>query len=160
MLSLVTFFFQVSIGAFISLAGAIGGSSQSSALSSISTQISSSTSLIIKPSATGKSPQFRADMSAPYINVGAGGKDMRPGGHEPNSQNKGSLSDQVGEMVEDSRPNEQSSSSEGELPRSAGTGQETVLRERTADKPPNPKKRMFEEPPAPAAEGERVRDEL
>ncbi|MCJ1437547.1 hypothetical protein MMC27_006934 [Xylographa pallens] len=160
MLSLVTLFFQVSIGAFLNLAGAFGGSSQSSALSSISTQISSSTSLIIKPSATGKSPQFRADMSAPYINVGAGGKDKRLEGSEPNSQNEGSLSDKVGQMAEDSRQGEQPSQPEGEALHSAGADQDTVLRERTADEPPNPKKRMFEEPPVPTAEGERVRDEL
>ncbi|MCJ1380339.1 hypothetical protein MMC17_003442 [Xylographa soralifera] len=160
MLSLVTLFFQVSLGAFINLAGAIGGSSQSSALSSVSTQISSSRSLIIKPSATGKSPQFRADMSAPYINVGVGGKDIRSEGSESNNLKEGSLSDKVGQMAEDSRQGEPSSQPEGEALQSVDADQDTVPRERTADEPPNPKKRMFEEPPAPAAEGERVRDEL
>ncbi|MCJ1283780.1 hypothetical protein MMC26_003111 [Xylographa opegraphella] len=160
MLSLVTLFVQVSIGAFISFAGAIGGSSPSSALSNVSTEISSSTSLIIKPSATGKSPRFRADMSAPYINVGAGSKDKRFDGSEPSSLNEGSLSDKVGQMAENSRQGEQSSQSDSETLQPAHAGQDTVLRERTADEPPNPKKRMFEEPPAPLADGERVRDEL
>ncbi|MCJ1393501.1 hypothetical protein MMC18_006376 [Xylographa bjoerkii] len=160
MLSLVTLFLQVSIGAFVNLAGAIGGSSQSSALSSASTQISSSRSLIIKPSATGGSPRFRADMSAPYINVGAGGKNARSGGSEPNGQNEGSLSDKVGQMVEESGQGVEPGQTDGEALHSADADQNTVLRERNADEPPNPKKRMFEEPPAPAIEGERVRDEL
>ncbi|MCJ1402587.1 hypothetical protein MMC11_005807 [Xylographa trunciseda] len=150
MLSLVTLFLQVSIGAFVNLAGAIGGTTQTSALSDASTQISSSRSLIIKPSATGGSPQFRAGMSAPYINVGVGGKDVKSGGSESSSQNDGSLSDKVGQMVEDSRHGEESN-------QAADADQTTVLRERNADEPPNPKKRMFEEPPA---EGSRVRDEL
>lgn len=38
--------------------------------------------------------------------------------------------------------------------------QVTVLRERSHDEPPNPKKRMWEEPPAEVSEEARQRDEL
>ena len=167
MLSVVTLLLQVSIGAFVNLTSAFGGSSKTSALSSVSTQISSSKSLIVKPSATGGSPKFRADMSAPHVNVGVGGKDMRSEGSRENDQDEGSLLDKIGQMTEDSGQGKQSSQSGGEPAQSGGEAyqvgnpdQETVLRERNTDEPPNPKKRMFEEPPPPVTEAKPVRDEL
>ncbi|MCJ1478936.1 hypothetical protein MMC13_007620 [Lambiella insularis] len=153
MLSLLSLFAHISLGAFSSLVGAAGGSSPSPTLPSASAQLSSSSSLIIQPSATGGRPSFKAGMAAPSVGAGAGGKGAKSGPPAQNDQAEASLSDQVGQMIEDSQeaaePGHQGQAEQG-----------TVLRERTADEPPNPKKRMFEEPLAPVEEEERARDEL
>lgn len=97
-----------------------------------------------QPSATGEIPTFNPGMSAPSIQVGGGGKGQPPP-HDPGDRVK-SLSDTVGEMAEKGSASDH-------------TDQGTVLRERGTDEPPNPKKRMWEEPTA-TQEGSRPRDEL
>ena len=63
---------------------------------------------------------------------------------QPSRTEAKSLSDQVGEMVEQSQ-REDNIQSENK-PASEEERQGTVLRERREDEPPNPKKRMWEEP--------------
>ena len=134
--------------------GAIGGASQSSALSQASERLS--TSLIVQPSATGGIPRFPAGMSAPSIAVGAGGHGAKaqPSAQSSNSET-GSLSEKVGKMVEESREGQQGTGKD-----SKNAEQGTVLRERNDDERPNPKKRMWEEKSTPQEQETRPRDEL
>ena len=139
------------LNVFVALLGAAGATKQSAALSNASEQIS--TSLVVQPSATrGVIPTFEASMSAPSINVGGGGKG-RPPPESPQSEDK-TLSEQVGEMVEASQK-AKDVKVESSQPAAA---QGTVLRERRNDEAPNPKKRMWDEPPP--QEEARQRDEL
>ena len=96
-------------------------------------------------------------MPAPSIGVGGGGKggNLQQPAKENGSGGK-SLSDEVGEMAEQSREGK----GHTEPPQDAGSG--TVLRERRTEEPPNPKKRTWEEPSSPPAseQQERIRDEL
>jgi protein transport protein SEC20 len=148
MLSIVSLFLNVTIGAFINLVGAAGSAlSQSSALSS-------SRTLILQPSATGDFPRFKPDMSAPSIGVGAGGHGAKSGTSGEAGKGDESLMDKVGKIIDGSEQQQ------GESSQSGQQEEGTVLRERRADEPSNPKKRMFEEPPPPRQEGERLRDEL
>ena len=152
---------QVLVGSLSAVAGTVGAKSQSSAFSRASESIS--TSLAQKPTGTGKIPTFRPDSSAPSIHVGAGGqgaKMQQP--EQPSRIEEKSLSDQVGKMAEQSQREEQSLKEEqtqkGEQTQKdehtepedtatlEGERQGTVLRERREDEPPNPKKRMWEEP--------------
>lgn len=140
---------QVIIGTSASVVGAVGGTSQSSILSEVST------SLITKPSATGEIPKFGAGMSAPSVNVGGGGSGAKDQQYRaPRSEGK-PLTEKIGEMIDESQKegksvgNSEEASSEG-----------TVLRERSSDEPPNPKKRMWEEPLNPLQQSGRPRDEL
>ena len=144
MFSIISLFLQFSLSTFASLVGATGDPRQTSA---------SSRSLKVQPSANGGFPRFSNSMAAPSINVGAGGKDVRAAPSRQAGQNDESLLDKVGKMLDNSEQ-------EADEERQSGQAEAgTVLRERTADEPPNPKKRMFEEPPL-RNEGERVRDEL
>lgn len=128
---LTSAFLNVSI-AILSVAGA---AKQSAALSNASEQVS--TSLIVQPSATsGSIPTFDAAMSAPSVGVGGGGKSQPPQGEDKNN-----LSEQVGKMAEASQKAE-----EAKVESAQPEHQGTVLRERRSDEPPNPKKRMWEEP--------------
>ncbi|KAF2204471.1 Sec20-domain-containing protein [Delitschia confertaspora ATCC 74209] len=138
---------------------------------SVSVSQSTSTSLIVKPSATGgipKRPLGKTDQ-LPYIKVGGGGRGW---GHDPSPP--GSVSRQVGQMAEkqqsqsqqqgeqrskdvreqaqtqsqapaqqnaDAGSAEGQDSSEGHPVR---RGDGTILQER-GDRPSNPKKRMWEE---------------
>ncbi|KAK4698174.1 protein transport protein SEC20, partial [Lecanoromycetidae sp. Uapishka_2] len=116
-----------------------------------------------KPTGTGAIPKFPSGHVAPTIRAGGGGygaKMQNPneqGGRpvESAQQEEKSRLDQVGEMAEESqKPFEKAPAEEDQQV------QGTVLRERTAeDGPPNPKKRMWEEPMDPSQE-ERQRDEL
>ena len=139
------------INVLITILSATGAARQSAALSNISGQVS--TSLIVQPSATtGGIPTFEEAMSAPSINVGGGGKGQAP---PQASQGEGkSLSEEVGKMAEASQKAE-----EAKVESSQPAPQGTVLRERRSDEPPNPKKRMWEEP-AQRQEEARQRDEL
>lgn len=92
-------------------------------------------------------------MAAPSVSAGAGGKGAKAGPSDQNSQGKGSLSDKVGQMIEDS----QQPAEPGEQGQTEGS---TVLRERNADELSNPKKRMFEDPPVAPEQEQRARDEL
>lgn len=121
-----------------------------------STTVVSSSSLIVKPSATGAIPRHSVDPNAPppqnYIRVGGGGRGYYNG--DPNPPQ--SLSQEVGKMAEQAqqqqqqqqqeedvhpqlRQNRQQPDDEGPVVRGDGT----VLKE--SDKPRNPKKKMWEE---------------
>jgi len=151
---LIIFNTGVLLNLFATIAGALGGAKQSNALSQASERIS--TSLIIKPSATADFPRFQPNMAAPSIAVGAGGSGAKALQSEHQSENTDrSLSEQVGQMTEQSQQQQQASSVTSE---SASQG--TVLRERSSDEPPNPKKRMWEEMPPEATERAQSRDEL
>lgn len=152
---LIIFNTGVLLNLFATIAGALGGVKQSNALSHASERIS--TSLIIKPSATGDFPRFKPNMAAPSMAVGAGGSGAKASQSEHNSESTGkSLSEQVGQMTEQSQQQQQEASSVT----SESASQGTVLKERSSDEPPNPKKRMWEEMPPEATEGAQSRDEL
>jgi protein transport protein SEC20 len=149
-----------------------------SSQSSVATQQTPSTSLIVKPSATGGIPKrpVSPDGQAPYVRVGGGGK-----GYNPDPSRPGSLSQQVGQMAEQNqqqvpdhpqfRKPQQSEEQDGPVVRGDGT----VLQE--SDRPRNPKKKMWDEnvesakheqaqakqaqqQEQPEASGHRKRDEL
>lgn len=152
---LIIFNTGVFLNLFATIAGAVGGAKQSSALSQASERIS--TSLIIKPSATGHFPRFQPNMVAPSMAVGAGGSGAKATQSEQNSEStKTKLSEQVGQATEQSQQQQQ----EASIATSEIASQGTVLRERSSDEPPNPKKRMWEEMPPEATEGSQSRDEL
>ena len=151
MFSLILLFLQVSVGTFASLVGATGGPKQSSVISRQSS--ASSRSLKVQPSAKGGFPRFSNSMAAPSINVGAGGKDAKTALSRQAGQEDESLLDKVGKMLD------KSEQEADEQIKSDQADECSVLRDRTADEPPNPKKRMFEESPL-QNERERVRDEL
>lgn len=158
---------QLLAGSLSAVAGTVGAKNPSIALSQASQSVS--TSLAQKPTGTGKIPKFRPNSPAPSVHVGAGGQGakMQQPEHLSRIGDK-SLSDQVGEMAEQSRKEEQGQKeeqsgkeepSQEEEPSQReehtrpedtatreGEGQGTVLRERREDEPPNPKKRMWEEP--------------
>lgn len=123
-------------------------------------------------------PTRPIDMPAPSIRAGGGGsgaKEENPIGDSKGvGRGGGSLVDEIGEMAERSQAENQQggSGSFGEADEQvaggsqqaqgqAGDDQGTVLRERTAeDGPPNPKKRMWEEPIGDVSGGRQPRDEL
>jgi protein transport protein SEC20 len=123
-----------------------------------------STSLIIKPSATGGPPRFHSGMSAPYVAVGGGGAGAKDQQYRPLHREDKSLSEAIGKMAEDSRQQGKEganeASREGVESATTGTQQGTVLRERRSDEPSNPKKRMWEENTDMAEQGQTVHDEL
>ncbi len=147
---------QLLVGTLSAAAGAVGAKNQSIALSHSSASIS--TSLAQIPTGTGKIPKRLPGQPAPSIMAGAGGYGAKmqppnPPRQSPQEPPKGekTMSDTVGEIAEGSRKKE-------EIRRQGEQG--TVLRERTGeDGPPNPKKRMWEEPIDPS-EASRDRDEL
>lgn len=133
---------QLLVGSLSAVVGRIGAKNQSSALSQASEGIA--TKLAQKPTGTGKIPTFRPNSPAPSVNAGAGGqgaKMQQP--QRPSRKEDMSLSDQVGEMAEQSQKEEPT-----QRENAATAGEErqgTVLRERRDDERPNPKKRMWEE---------------
>lgn len=144
--------------------GITGGGGSARALSSSSQLVSSSTRplLIVKPSATGGPPRMEGQRERPYIPAGAGGhgaKVDREGGGGGGAEE--SLSEKVGRMAEASREEGRGEGEgKGEM-EGEGEEEEPVARRGdgkplvSSDKPPNPKKRMWEEPP-----DESVKDEL
>lgn len=147
---------QLLIGSLSAVAGSVGAKNQSSALSQASQSIS--TSLAQKPTGTGKIPTFRPNSPAPSVNVGAGGQGAKMQQPDKASRKEGtSLSDQVGEMAEQSQKEEPTQPEDEAI--TEGETQGTVLRERREDEPPNPKKRMWEEPIDRSGQ-EKQRDEL
>lgn len=151
---------QLLVGSLSAVAGTVGAKNQSSALSQASEGIS--TSLAQKPTGTGKIPTFRPNSPAPSVNVGAGGqgaKMQQP--EQPSQEEDKSLSDEVGEMAEQSQKEQQIQPEK--TVHTAGEQQGTVLRERREDEPPNPKKRVWEEPidrSQGRSQGQAPRDEL
>ena len=151
------FLVQILIGTLSTAAGAIGAKNQSIALSESAASLSASSSLAHKSAGRAGIPTFPKGYVAPSIRAGGGGQgakmgqpgEAQPGQQQQQQQQKGekSLSDQVVEVAEGTETEK-------------AEPQGTVLRERTAeDGPPNPKKRMWEEPVESGQAG-RQRDEL
>lgn len=96
-------------------------------------------------------------MPAPSIAVGAGGSGAKA--PQPGQESSGaeqSLSEQIGQIAEQSQEDQRAPTASSE-----NTRQETTLREREKDEPRNPKKRMWEEtPPEVPGEETQARDEL
>ena len=176
---LALFSVQFLAGTFSIAAGAVGAKNQSVALSQASASISTSVAQI--PTGLGKIPKRVPGQPAPSIRVGAGGhgaKMQHPEYHVQQSSRQAegkkteNLSDQIGEMAEESKLEEKALSKEEteQVEKTSGVkgqGQEqeqvqkgTALLERTEeDGPPNPKKRMWEEPMDRSQE-QHLRDEL
>lgn len=157
---------QLLVGTLSAAAGTVGAKNQSIDLSHSSASIS--TSLAQIPTGTGKIPKRIPGQPAPSIRVGAGGygakmehpDQPRESSHESTKAEK-TLSDSVGEMAEKGQKKEGEEvplEEDERIPREDEQG--TVLRERTEeDGPPNPKKRMWEEP-IETPKADRQRDEL
>ena len=150
---------QLLVALLSAVAGTVGAKNQSSVLSQASVSIS--TSLAQKPTGTGKIPTFKPNRPAPSVHVGAGGEGAKMPQPEQSLRIKDkSLSDQVGEMAEQSQTGAHTQTDERTQPEKTASQEKeeeskgTVLRERREDEPPNPKKRMWEEPI------DRSRDEL
>ena len=133
---------------------------------------SSRSSLIVKPSASGRGThRFDPNMARPSVPVGAGGQGAKEGKGDE------SLADKIGKMADETQQQEQQQGQENapenneqaEDHEEDGEDDEdedeeyepqeqrgTVLREPREDETPNPKKRMWEEP----LEGEEGHDEL
>ena len=153
---------QLLIGTASAAAGSIGAKNQSKALSQSSVSIS--TSLAQIPTCTGKIPKRQPGQIPPTIKVGAGGygaKMQHPRPSSTNSQEEIPLSEEVGQMSEEmQREGEVALEKEEEKAREREEDQGTVLKERTdEDGPPNPKKRMWEEPIG-QPQGQQSKDEL
>lgn len=141
---------QVLLGILASVAGSVGGPTQSNAISKASQRISKS--LIVEPSETRGFPKFSSNMPTSSIAVGAGGSGTKSQQPEESPQNLDkSLSDQVGEMAE---------ASEIATATAESTSAETTLKERSTDEPPNPKKRMWEDSTRGSTQASHPRDEL
>ena len=150
-----------------SAAGVVGAKDKSIALSHSSATIA--TSLAHGPTGKAKIPKRQLGQEAPSIMVGAGGygAKMQPPSHQSRPpqevQKERTLSEQIGEMAEGGHQ-EQTIGGDNRKDKAAKEDdhapQGTVLRERTEeDGPPNPKKRMWEEPSDQQADS-RPRDEL
>lgn len=99
-------------------------------------------SLIVKPSATGRPPPIRyMEGQAPAIPVGGGGRGAK---QEEDPSHEGSMSQKVGQMVETSQQQQQQEGVGGSKAEGAPIvrGDGTVLQK--SDAPRNPKKRMFD----------------
>ncbi|KAL8944184.1 MAG: hypothetical protein Q9216_000608 [Gyalolechia sp. 2 TL-2023] len=138
-------------GASAYLAGVVGANSRSTSLAQVSSQ-----ALSEPLSATGELPTFRSGMSAPSIRVGGGGKGQPPPPRPQAGQE--SMTVAVGEMAEKTSEKTFEKTSSGNSA-TEQSDEETTLRERRTDEPPNPKKRMWEENTV-AQEEMRPRDEL
>ena len=124
--------------------------------SSLAVSAEPSTSLIVKPSATGGIPRRNSEAGNPpshnYIPVGGGGRGYRR--DDPSAP--GSVSEQVGKMAEQAQQQQQQQQGEEDVhpqlrqnrqqPEDEGPvvrGDGTVLKE--SDRPRNPKKKMWDE---------------
>lgn len=150
---------QVLLGPLAALSGAVGAKDQSSTLSQTSESLS--TSVLSTKSSLGI-PTFPPGMSAPAIKVGGGGYGGKAEHAQQQPEGSGkpeSLSDQIGKMAEQNQQMDDPEGEQGSGPPQQQQQQEgTVLRERTAeDGPPNPKKRMWQEP---VGDESKSRDEL
>ena len=130
--------------------GIAGATKQNASLSQASESIS--TSLTIQPSAIGSMSKPTEEMPTLSTAIGGGGEAAKAQQISGEDGNDTSVSDEVGEMVEKSRNSNSQTEQAAEQ-----TGSGTVLRERGTDEPPNPKKRMWEEPPS---DQQQAHDEL
>ena len=141
----------------LSVVGIGGRAATSSAVSNSSVR----PSLRIQASASGGIPKFPKGMdrnAGPGIPVGGGGAGAKVPPRSEQLPNQGRVSDQIGQMAEDSRREAQGAGSEQkEQPIKRADG--TVLEPR-GDKPKNPKKKMFEADVEDRKEEMRKRDEL
>lgn len=148
---------QLFLGALTALTNATGGGPASQSYSSLST----STSLIVQPSAKGGFPKFHPSMSAPNIAAGGGGVGAKEQPLNPRNPKNTELpiSEEIEKMAEKS--GEFSTGSREKSPANDADAveqqQSTVLRERREDELPNSKKRMWEEP---LPQSETIHDEL
>lgn len=125
----------------------VGISSSATAKSSVAAPSQPSTSLIVKPSATGEIPKRPIGNNKPhYVRVGGGGRGYMQDPSPPQS-----LSQQVGQMAEQNQqqqnveehPQLREQNQQGENNGPVVRGDGTVLQE--SDRPRNPKKRIWEE---------------
>ncbi|KAF2498780.1 Sec20-domain-containing protein [Lophium mytilinum] len=123
----------------LSVVGVTGGAASTT---SVAISASRSTSLIVKPSATGR-PPARMPGQQPYMRAGGGGH-----GAKSDPSDEGSMSRQVGQMAESTQQQEGQQAQQGQQPAEGakeqprrGDGQPLV----DSDKPRNPKKRMWDE---------------
>lgn len=122
--------------------------------------------LRIQPSASGKGPQFIMSngqyQPLPPVPVGVGGAGAKkgPDGRYQDPSPQGSLSQQIGQMAENSRQHTQErDQAPKDDPAIVRRGDGTILEER-GDKPRNPKKKQWEEDVESAKHQARKRDEL
>jgi protein transport protein SEC20 len=114
---------------------------------------SASTSLIVKPSATGGSPRHNPNAQhaqQPYFRVGGGGRGSTHGGGSGDPSPPDSYSQKIGKMAENNKEEvpdhpqfREQRKEEDEGPVRRGDG--TVLKERESGRPANPKKKMWDE---------------
>lgn len=155
---LTLFVVRILIGTLSTAAGAIGAKNQSIALSHSAASIS--TSLAQKPTGTGVIPKFPSGHVAPIIRAGGGGygakmQNANDQAGQPEKKDEKTLSDEIGAMAEENQKEAGKTATDEDQQQ-----QGTVLRDRTdEDGPPNPKKRMWEEPIDHSQE-QRQRDEL
>lgn len=133
--------------AMLSAVGILGAAQSSAADGAGQT---GGTSLVVQPSATGRSPTFSPGHSAPYMVVGGGGKGGEWGHRNqpmPSSRSEdGGVVEEVGRMAEESRQ-EQQRGGEQQQGGDGGTSVDDISEEerrRQGQIPRNPKKRMFE----------------
>lgn len=121
--------------------GLAGGAAPTQALSSQAATLSasSSTSLIVQPSASNKPHRRMSDQPVHHVRAGAGGAGVKRGDPQQQEQNP-SLSEQVGQMAESAAAGDAAPKAEDDVPR-RGDGEPLV----ESDKPRNPKKRMWDE---------------
>ena len=147
-----------------------GGKAGAGAGSSVSTVLGASTSLVVKPSATGRPPaRDNADgtRQGQFVRVGMGGQGAKRDGEGKLEGGDESLVDRVGEMVEEGEASGegQQGASQGDASREGQKGKGEKREPGTtyradgqplvdSDAPRNRMKRMMEEPPA------RKKDEL
>ncbi|KEQ82270.1 hypothetical protein M438DRAFT_376283 [Aureobasidium pullulans EXF-150] len=147
--------------------GITGGSSAAvTAVSSLSSTISTQPTIRLQPSASGDRPTFRRGMDqrpANAVPVGGGGAKAGKDGQPQDPSPAGSMSQSLGQMAEASREQtqpqgEESNEAKGHKePQRRGDG--TILQER-GDIPRNPKKKMWEEDVEAPKHQMRKRDEL
>lgn len=147
--------------------GITGGSSAAvTAVSSLSSTISTQPTIRLQPSASGDRPTFRRGMDqrpANAVPVGGGGAKAGKDGQPQDPSPAGSMSQSLGQMAEASREQtqpqgEESNEAKGHKePQRRGDG--TILQER-GDIPRNPKKKMWEEDVEAPKYQMRKRDEL
>ena len=153
---------QILFGGLSAASGAVGAKNQSTALSQASESLGTSITQSLGTGRRSGIPTNPPGMPAPSVKVGGGGHGgkaedahQNPGGDEEGK----SMSEQVGKMAEKSQREGEGEPEGASQPEQQQEG--TVLTERTAeDGPPNPKKRMWEEPVGDVARGDRPRDEL
>lgn len=152
---------QLFLGAFAALAGASQSSSALSSVVASENVISSTSSLIVQPSASGAIPKFHPSMSAPNIAVGRGGAGAKDQPYRPQAKNDKSINEEVRKTAAGDESAEKNAGSQKPIDGEDTQQQGTLLRGRRDDEPPNPKKRMWEENiDSLAQETDRVRDEL